>query len=209
VPIVQNAMRIFALFTVLGLAAGLAAPLSAQSLADVAKREAERRKVVKGEAKVYTNGDLPPAPSSQADPLQSAASDTTGAKKETDAKADAKSDGKAGDKGGEKTPAKDASAPATADVKDQAYWSSRMRTLNDQLERDRLYAEALQTRINSLTADFSAHDDPAQRALIGTDRDKALSELERLRKQIQDDKDAIGDAEDEARHAGVPPGWLR
>ena len=84
-----------------------------------------------------------------------------------------------------------------------------MKELNDRLQRDRLYAEAIQTRINSLTADFSARDDPAQRALIGEDREKAVGELSRLRKQIEEDKDAIGSAEEEARQAGVPPGWLR
>jgi hypothetical protein len=84
-----------------------------------------------------------------------------------------------------------------------------MRALTEQLERDRLYAEAIQTRINSLTADFSAKDDPVQRALISEDREKAVAELSRLRKQIDEDKDAIGSLEEEARHASVPPGWLR
>ena len=84
-----------------------------------------------------------------------------------------------------------------------------MKALNDALERDRLYAEALQTRVNSLTSDFASRDDPAQRALISEDREKAISELGRLRKQIEEDKDAIGAAEEEARRASVPPGWLR
>ena len=52
-------------------------------------------------------------------------------------------------------------------------------------------------------------DDPAKRAQIGTDRDKALAELDRLKKQIVDDKRAIADSEEEARRSGVPPGWLR
>ncbi len=54
-----------AIFTLLTLV-GSVAPLRAQSLADVAKQEEERRKTVKPATKVLTNKDLgdvpPPAP---------------------------------------------------------------------------------------------------------------------------------------------------
>jgi|KBSSwiS6_1023812.scaffolds.fasta_scaffold34652_1 hypothetical protein len=203
-------MRIFAFVTVIGLAAGFAPSVHGQSLADVARKEQERRQAGKSGTKVYTNGDLktPSEPESNPAAAASGAADSaTADKKPAEARTDAKTDAK----GDEKAPAKDAKAADKGDKgdKDQAYWSARMKQLNDQLERDRLYAEAIQTRINSLTADFSAKDDPVQRGMIGQDRDKALAELERLRKQIEEDKDAIGNAEEEARHTGVPPGWLR
>ena len=67
----------------------------------------------------------------------------------------------------------------------------------------------MQSRINALTADFTARDDPAQRAAIAGDRQKALDELARLKKAIVDGKKAIADLEEEARRASVPPGWLR
>jgi len=198
-------MRIFAFVTIFGLAAGSVAPLHGQSLADVAKKEQERRQTAKARgSKVYTNGDLASAPEPSPDPITAAAASGNPAsadKKTDDAKADAKAD--------DKTPAKDAKAQAKAEEKGQEYWSARMKALNDALERDRLYAEALQTRVNSLTSDFASRDDPAQRALIAEDREKAIAELSRLRKQIEEDKDAIGAAEEEARHASVPPGWLR
>jgi hypothetical protein len=201
-------MRIFALITIFGLAAGSVAPLHGQSLVDVAKKEAERRKATGGGVKVYTNGDLKTAEPSP-DPITAAAAPAeppaSADKKAADSKSDAKADAKAGDK----TPAKDAKAAAKGDAKDQEYWHGRMQALTDQLERDRLYAEALQSRVNALTADFSSRDDPAQRSLIAEDREKAVGELSRLRKQIEEDKDAIGAVEEEARHEGVPPGWLR
>jgi hypothetical protein len=205
-------MRIFAFVSMLGLAAGSFAPLHAQSLADVAKKEGERRQTTKSSTKVYTNGDLKPvgdpAPDAAAAPADASSSaDKKVADAKTDAKAadSAKGDGKATDK----SAAKDAKASGDGEEKGQEYWSGRMHALNEQLERDRMYAEAIQTRINSLTADFSAKDDPAQRAMIADDREKAVSELSRLRKQIEEDKDAIGNLEEEARHASVPPGWLR
>jgi hypothetical protein len=84
-----------------------------------------------------------------------------------------------------------------------------MKTLLARLDHNHVLADALQSRINALTADFSARDDPAQRALIGVARQKALDELDRLKKSIRSDQKAIADFQEEARRASVPPGWLR
>lgn len=172
------------------MTAALAAPLVAQSLADVARKEEERRKAVKESVKVYTNKDLKAVPSAPPEvPADSAGPDTTEA-----------STGTAG---------QDSEKAAEKTTKDEAYWAGRMKELQTQLDRDGSYAEALQSRINALTADFAARDDPAQRSVIERDRQKALSELDRLRKAIAGDKTAIADFEEEARRAGVPSGWLR
>ena len=72
-----------------------------------------------------------------------------------------------------------------------------------------MFAEALQTRINSLSTDFVNRDDPFQRAKIGEDRDKAIAELARVKGDIDRAKKQIEEIEEEARKAGVPPGWLR
>jgi hypothetical protein len=72
-----------------------------------------------------------------------------------------------------------------------------------------MFAEALQSRVNGLTADFTARDDPAQRAVVANDRQKALAELDRVKNDIVQQTKAIADIQEEARRAGVPPGWLR
>ena len=84
-----------------------------------------------------------------------------------------------------------------------------MKDLRTQLERDEITVEAIQTQINSLSADFVNRDDPAQRAVIERNRQRALGELDRLKKAIEGSKKAIADLEEEARRASVPPGWLR
>jgi hypothetical protein len=84
-----------------------------------------------------------------------------------------------------------------------------MKDRQDKLERDRVLLDSVQNRINSLNTDFTARDDPAQRELIAQDRQRSLDELDRLRKDIAGDTQAISDYEDEARKAGVPAGWLR
>ena len=73
-----------------------------------------------------------------------------------------------------------------------------------QEKRPRLYV-----RINALTTDFVNRDDPAQRGVLASDRQKATAELERLKKSIADTTRAIPALEEEARRANVPAGWLR
>jgi hypothetical protein len=156
------------------------------TLGELALKEQERRKALKasGAGKVVTNGDLPrgvvPSPP---------APDTVAPKPEADKAAD---------------PAKPAE-PA----KDEAWWKARMNQEREMLRRNEMFAEALQTRINSLTNDFSSRDDPYQRAQISEERVKAIHEMDRLKTEVQLSKKKLADIEEEARKAGVPPGWLR
>jgi hypothetical protein len=182
---------------------GSASLARGQSLGDVARQEEERRKTVKEAGKVYTNRDLkevsPPVPVAPVSQPDASKEQKNGSDDKTAAK-----DGKDKNVAARKDDAKE-KEPA----KDQAYWSGRMKTLQAGLDRDQVYADALQSRISSLTTDFVNRDDPAQRNVIASERDKATAELERLKKAISDDKTAVTALEEEARHAGVPPGWLR
>ena len=166
-----------------------AGAVSAQSLGDVAKKEAERRKAISGRGKVYTNDTLRPeappsapgtAPATPAAPAPPAATP-------------------------QQTPAPAAGpAPQT-----EADWRKRITDARDALSRSQTFAEALQSRINALTTDFVNRDDPAQRDKIGAERQKALVELDRVKKDITDQQKAITAIQEEARRAGVPAGWVR
>lgn len=171
------------------------APARAQSLADLARQEQERRKEDTRTPKVYSNKDLKPvvpsgAAATPAEPAAGAAEPTAVPRAE-DAKAASQD------------------TPAKAPVKDQAYWRKRLADSREQLERDRTLVEALQSRINALTTDFVNRDDPAQQAQLAAERTKAVNELARLKKAVDADVKAITAVEEEARRAGVPPGWLR
>jgi hypothetical protein len=176
---------------VLGSFHAVVASLSAQTLADVARREEQRRKDVKPAAKVYTNKELRPGPDGVVAPVAGPAATSPG----TGAEA--------------AQPPEPPKEARDQPVKDQAYWGGRMKELRSKLERDQTYVDALQSRINALTADFVNRDDPAQRGVIANERQKNVAELERLQKAIVDTQKAIADLEEEARRAGVPPGWLR
>ena len=181
---------------VVGLAALLtiSAAASAQTLGDVARQEEARRKTVKAPAKVYTNDSLRADPSSPRPAVGSAASSAGSA---------GASAPDASQKAATPAPAPDAGA------KDETYWKKRMAAARDAVERSKIFAEALQTRINSLSNDWAARDDPYQRATIGADKDKALAELARVQKEVEDGTKAIAAIQEEARKAGVPAGWVR
>jgi len=174
---------------ILALFLAFAPPLAAaQTLADVAKAEEARRKSVKKPAKVIGNHDLKPdtgKPNPNATPTPGAAPVNIPLSPEP------------------------AAAAAKTAAQDEAVWKERMATARATLDRTRMFADALQSRINALTTDFVNRDDPAQKSVIEQDRIKALDELERVKKEITVQTKAIADIQDEARKAGVPAGWVR
>lgn len=177
-------------FTLAMLVLALPIATQAQSLADVARTEEARRKAVGKPAKVYTNDSL------KRDFTESVPSNATPAAPAAEQQAQA--------------PAPDAAAGGEGEQKkDQKYWSARINAARQALERSRMFADALQSRINGLNADFTNRDDPAQRAQIDLERQRSLSEFERVKKEIADQTKAIAAIEEEARKAGVPAGWLR
>ena len=171
-----------------------AAPLSGQSLADVARAEEARRKTVKGQVKVYTNETLglPDSTEPVPAPSQAQGAPTTPAPGTT------------------AKPASGQESSAAADTaKDEKSWRDRLATLRDAIKRSQAFIDALQSQINGLYSEFVNKDDPAQRAVIEQKRLAAIAEQDRVKAELAKQVKALADAEDEARKANVPPGWLR
>ncbi len=91
----------------------------------------------------------------------------------------------------------------------EAEWHDKMNTAREALERDQVLADGMQSRVNALTTDSIARDDPAQRADLLKQRARAIVELDHLTLQVEKDKLAIAAIEEEARKKGIPPGWIR
>lgn len=159
---------------------------AAQSLGEVAKREEARRKAVKTPGKVYTDDSLHHEPAPAVPPTPAPAATAP-----------------------DKAANPDKPSGSDEPKKDETYWKQRVAAERDALSRAQIFAESLQSRINALTNDFSARDDPFQRNQIAADRQKSLAELERVRKEIETHTKAITDIQEEARKAGVPAGWVR
>lgn len=179
----------------------VAVPVCAQSLGEIAKKEQERRKATPPAAKTYTNEDL-----KKVAPFPGAA--------DPDAKADPKT-AKPADptkvedppKPGDGTKPDGAKTPEPA--KDEKYWRGRITAVREEIARNESFRDALQNQINSLSADFAGRDDPAQRAQIADNRQKKMAELGRVNVELEKATKLIVEIEEEARRAGVPPGWLR
>jgi hypothetical protein len=164
-------------------------------LAEVAKKEAERRKTQPASAKVYTNKDLP---ESAQKPATSPATETAQA---VDPVAAAAAQPPAGPGGEEQK--------LQTEQKDEAWWKARITQAREELRRNELFAESLQSRINALTREFALPTGGARRVATGQQRAEAMNELARVKQEIDRGKQQIADIEEEARKAGVPPGWLR
>lgn len=192
---------------VLGL---VAAPAAAQSLAEVARKEAARREQLKAagkstEGKVYTNADLPKGAvvAGPGAPATADAADTA------DGAADANQTDAAASPASEKT---DASKPDTdakkAPADDESGWRSRAERVNGAVSA----AESDLRQLKALSDRLSLEAQASNPAIASA----AQAEREQLRAQIQQaqDKAAAARAEQqtfrqEAVVAGVPPGWVQ
>lgn len=155
-------------------------------LADVARREALRRALVGPSVGSFSTSELPLAPPRAAVSGMPAARPAAA------------------------TPAPTATAtPPGEPARDEAWWRNRMASARATLERNEVLADAMQSRINALQTDVVNIDDPAQQALARQNLGKALGELERLQKLIEEGRNDIVQIQDEARRQRVPPGWIR
>ena len=167
------------------------------SLADVARKEEARRKTARKATRVLTNTSLTPAeevtipaPPSPQPPAASGATNATPGVPTTNIP---------GGKVEEPAPVKG----------DQAFWAGRISKARTDLNRTQMFADSLQTKINSLRTDFVNRDNRVEREKIQQDLNTALAELERLKKEMDAQTKAITAIEEEARRANVPSGWLR
>ena len=172
--------------------AAFAQASSTVSLAEVARQEEARRKSTKKATMVFTNANLaaadaptarPSAPTTSSNATPTNTSPTI--------------------PGGQAPPVDKAA------MKDQAYWQGRISKARTDLTRTQMFADSLQTKINSLRTDFTNRDNRVEREKIQQDLNTALAELERLKKELDTQQKAITAIEDEARRANVPSGWLR
>jgi hypothetical protein len=174
----------------------------AQSLADVARKEAERRKAIKAPAKVYTDDDLrrypvtPPPEVAPADAEKPAVGDDKQA-------------------GGEGKPAAKPEAAAPVKVPEpsvdlgEPYWRKLITDARSTLARSASYLQGLQSRSDLLANEYNTREDSAQRNTIWAQRNRVIEDIERLKQDMADQEKAIAKVEADARKAGVPPGWIR
>lgn len=203
VPALKTSARSTAVIALLGLLvlpASAAAQSSQPSLAEIARKEAERRKTAKEAKIVITDKNLPESarrPASTAAPADGNQPAHAGEQKP------AAAGGAASGGAAPATPA------APAGDQGEALWRGKITQAREALRRNEVFLQALQTRVNALATDYYGRDDPYQKMKLAGERDQSIQEMEKVKADIEASKKQVADIEEEARRAGVPPGWLR
>jgi hypothetical protein len=189
---------------ILGLLAVPVAAIAQSSqppLAEIARKEAERRKTAKKEATiVITDKNLPESarrPASTVVPADANQPAHAGEQKPASA-------------GGTAAAGAAPAAPAApSGDQGEALWRGRITQAREALRRNEVFLQALQTRVNALATDYYGRDDPYQKMKLAGEREQAIQEMEKVKADIEASKKQVADIEEDARRAGVPPGWLR
>jgi hypothetical protein len=195
---------------------------SAQTLADLAKKDTDRRKTVKHPAKVYTNDDVqdvkPILPMMENDGTGTRPVDPNAANAGAPNSGNADMPTPPGAAPAPAASAASAGAKADAGAKpggtpgvkagEEAQWRSRMQAAREAVSRTQLQLESMRNRAAQLTAASAAANDQ-QRGTYQKQQQDALQEYDKLRADLQKSQKALSDLETEASRAGVPPGWLR
>lgn len=187
-------MRFWFSVLILSLLAEQAA--SAQSLADIARREAERRKEV-ASGRVITNADLAPVDSVVApqtpSPAVPAASAADAAKPAAESGADAK---RSEQDAGSATPAK------PREKRDEPYWRARAQDLRQRLAKVNSDVAAAESRL----VDMDAVPGSSQTA---REREVTAAALARLQADARARLEELQRFEAFAQAQKIPPDWIR
>ena len=176
-------MKLVAGTVVLGVLVAGVVSAGAQSLADVARNEEVRRKTIKQPSRVYTDADLSKYGAVTAQSQQAAATVTV-----LDA------NGK---------PVGEAAAAAGLPANEEG-WRARLQSARDGLDRNRLLVNALEQQARSAKARAGDADGEGEDPNAGR-----AAEIKRLKAEMETFRQTLDNAEEDARKAGVPPGWVR
>jgi len=153
----------------------------AQSPADVARQERERRKAAKSTTVISGIG----TPAAPAVPAQAAAA--------------------------AQAPPAPAAAPAEKPVeRNEQYWRSAFKQAREDATRAEARVGVLDLRVKQLNSEYLLNGAMYNKEYrLGPDITKAQKELEDARKDAELAKKKISDLEEALRRSGSPPGWAR
>jgi hypothetical protein len=155
------------------------------SLAAAARRTREQKKDIPKPAKVFDNDNIPTQGG-----VSTVGSSSSAPSGESNAA----------------TPAPGA-APAASGEK---FWRDKFDTLRHKLDQDQADLDVMQRELGVLNMqDYSDPMKTMQQGLTRSDINDKTAAIETKKKQIEADKQAITDAEDDLRKAGGDPGWAR
>ena len=171
-----------------------------ESLADLAKKEQERRAKITAETKVITNEDsakykdgavttetLPSGPSTEKAAPEKAGSETEAAAKDMQ--------GSTGE-------------PVDLQGRPESFWRQTMADARKQVKDLENQANVLVLKLNDLQNKFYRESNGFKQQEIQTEINKTLYEQDQVKDKLAKAKDQLQDLEKEARKSGALPGWI-
>jgi hypothetical protein len=177
----------------------------AQSLGEVAKREQEKQEKKKKKSgkppatvKVYTDDDLKKARESESGAVT--VLPENGNLEAAPAASSADDEVVSGE-----------GRPVGGRKRNEEYWRNRTTQLREAAQEADNKVKELEARIAELRNDMSPTNVQDPNRLQSRDRElrEAMDSLDATRSAAETARKALADLEEEARRAGVPPGWVR
>lgn len=182
------------------MAVAAGAPAAAQSLADVARKEAERRQATQAPTRTYTNGSLTPDFTTPPQPAPAAPGEgvQTGAEGKAESALAADAPGAAPGADQEGVTPRDEQEPQPSHDKGEDFWRARANRIRARLNQQNAEIAALQKQVSSFPPGSAS---PEHSIAV-----RALS-------KAQDDLVSLNDEwlrfERQARERNVPDAWIR
>lgn len=188
----------------LALLAAVAAPARAQTLAEAAKREAERRAKLTEPVKVITSADLDALPS-----RGGAAPGTPARPKAVLPPAGAGAPADEADEADEAAASQGDAQPYAVRVpRDEQHWRERAKVIRDRLTRLQSDSTALEGRVEGLRAEIDAASG-SQRAVLSGQLQRTEETLTRVQGELRLIQGEWRQFEDRATQAKIPLDWIR
>jgi hypothetical protein len=171
-----------------------------QSLADLAKKEKERREKIKDGSKVITNEDTPKykaGPVTTGTPIAPPASQKAGADKSG-------SEPEAAPKAAKANP----DEPVDFQGRPESFWRQTMADARQRVKNLENEANVLILKMADLQNQFYREASGFKQQDIQREIQKTFYEQDRNKEELSKAKDQLQDLEKEARKSGALPGWL-
>ncbi len=172
-----------------------------QSLADLAKKERDRREEIENGTKVITNEEVTryqdgavttgPSSSESGPEADSRARDSEGAKEAQSSSTEPESD-----------------EPVDFQGRPESFWRTTMVEARQKVKDLENEANVLVLKLNDLQMQFYREDDGFRREGIQREINKTFYEQDLNKENLANAKDALRDLEKEARRSGALPGWI-
>jgi len=192
--------QIAAIISAVFLCVILVPAVQAQSLADVAKKEQERREQISETPKEITNDDAADYSGGSVSTIEEPATkpDSESAEESSEESSDGKENGETADQ----------DEPVDFKGRTESYWRQTMTEARNKVKSLEEKATSITLKLNELENQFYSIDDGFDRDGVQREIQKSYYEQDLNKENLAKAKEELEELEIEARKSGALPGWI-